>query len=88
MRKAALAALAAVIVALSVTFGVRFVPVTEDCLADGSFPVWMLEAQDYDGGGIACGLPLWQAPLDADWRMYCTGLCQEPNPSDVRFPQP
>jgi hypothetical protein len=48
----------------------------------------MLEAQDYDGGGIACELPKWQAPPNADWRMYCTGLCQEPNPSDVRFPQP
>jgi hypothetical protein len=56
-------------------------------MADGSFPVWMLEAQDYDGSGIACGLPLWQGlHPDADWRMYCTGLCQEPNPSDVRFP--
>ena len=47
-------------------------------MADGSFPVWMLEAQDYDGGGIACGLPLWQAPPGADWRMYCTGLCGPP----------
>jgi hypothetical protein len=84
MRNTALAALAAVIVALSVWV----LTPREGCMADGTFPVWMLEAQDYDGGGIACGLPLWQAPPGADWRMYCTGLCQEPNPSDVKFPQP
>ena len=92
MRNAALAAvtaLAAVVVAWSVIFAVRFLPYSEGCWADGSFPVWMLEAQDYDGGGIACSLPLWQGLYPgADWRMYCTGLCQEPNPSDVRFPQP
>ena len=82
---AALTALAAVVLALSAWF----LTAPEGCWADGSFPVWMLEAQDYDGGGIACSLPLWQGLYPgADWRMYCTGMCREPNPSDVRFPQP
>ena len=54
---------------------VWFLTPREGCMADGSFPVWMLEAQDYDGGGIACGLPLWQAPPGADWRMQTARDC-------------
>ena len=88
MRNAALSAVVAVIVALAVAYSVWFLtPPTGACYSDAAFPVWMLEAQNYDGSGIACELPLWQAPPRADWRLYCTGLCQEPDPSDVGFPQ-
>jgi hypothetical protein len=47
---------------------------------DGSLPVWMIEAQDYDGGGCAEVLPSYQAPPDADWTPYCIGLCQQLEP--------
>jgi hypothetical protein len=56
---------------------------------DGIAPVWMLQAQHYNGGGCYEVLPSEQAPPNADWRPYCTGLCEPgTNPSDVRFPQP
>jgi len=89
MRNAALSALVAVIVALAVAYSVWFLtPLTRECFSDGAFPVWMLKAQDYDGLGCAYPLPSDQAPPHADWRLYCTGLCGGPNPSDVSFPQP
>jgi hypothetical protein len=42
---------------------------------DGSVPAWMIEAQDYDGGGCAEVLPTSEAPADADWSPYCLGYC-------------
>jgi hypothetical protein len=42
---------------------------------DGSYPKWMLDAQGYKGGGCAHVLPSNQAPPDADWTMYCLGMC-------------
>lgn len=48
----------------------------------------MLEAQDYDGSGCAEELPFWEAPPDADWRMYCTGMCDMSTNPDVKFPRP
>jgi hypothetical protein len=67
-------------------FALFSVPTSYVC--DGAFPVWMLEAQDYDGGGCAWELPAWQAPPDADWRMFCTGVCLDyRNPKGVSFPQ-
>jgi hypothetical protein len=47
---------------------------------DGTVPVWMLVAQDYDGGGCAEILPSYRAPPDADWTPYCIGLCQRLEP--------
>jgi hypothetical protein len=82
--------LAGLIVALVAVgaYVVVFEPMTREIWCDGSLPVWMLEAQDYDNGGCAEMLPWWQAPPDADWRMYCTGMCDpSSNPSDVSFPQ-
>lgn len=65
-----------------------FEPWPHDYFCDGTFPVWMLEVQDYNGGGCAEMLPRWQAPSDADWRLYCTGMCDpRSNPSGVSFPQ-
>jgi hypothetical protein len=52
--------------------------VTIQC--DGSLPVWMLEAQNYDGGGCAEPLPFWQAPPNADWTEHCMGMCAGDNP--------
>ena len=61
---------------------------TRPIYCGGSFPAWMLEAQDYDNSGCAEVLPSEEAPPDADWRMYCTGLCDpDANPSDVSFPR-
>ena len=50
---------------------------------DISVPRWMLEAQDYKGGGCARELPFWEAPPDADWTMVCLGMCPvlPPEPS-------
>ena len=45
---------------------------------DASLPVWMLEAQGYDGGGCAELLPSHEAPADADWTLYCMGMCDGP----------
>jgi hypothetical protein len=42
---------------------------------DGSLPRWMLYAQDYDGGGCAHVLPSSQAAPNADWTLYCMGMC-------------
>ncbi len=47
---------------------------------DGNLPVWMLEAQDYDGGGCAEPLPFWQAPPNADWTEHCMGMCAGDHP--------
>lgn len=44
-------------------------------MCDGAYPVWMLEAQDYDGGGCVEVLPSSEAPPNADWRSYCVGMC-------------
>jgi hypothetical protein len=42
----------------------------------------MLEAQGYEGGGCAEVLPTSEAPANADWLLYCVGMCdvasQEP----------
>ena len=46
---------------------------TRDCYSDGSFPRWMLDAQDYDGSGFACVLPSHEAPPNADWTLQSTG---------------
>lgn len=55
---------------------------TRTYVCDGAFPVWMLEAQDYDNGGCAYVLPSDQAPPDADWRIQCTGVCLDsPDPN-------
>lgn len=70
--------------ALTVWFTVQ----TRDIACDASFPVWMLEAQDYHGSGCAEELPFWEAPPDADWRMYCTGMCDMSTNPDVKFPRP
>jgi hypothetical protein len=47
---------------------------------DGALPVWMLNAQDYNGGGCAEVLPSHEAPPDADWTLYCMGLCDRFEP--------
>ena len=54
--------------------------VTVSIQCDGNLPVWMLEAQDYDGGGCAEVLPFWQAPPNADWTEHCMGMCAGDNP--------
>jgi len=43
---------------------------------DGNFPRWVLEAQNYDGGGCAYELPWFLAPPGADWTTYCTMWCE------------
>ena len=48
---------------------------SQTIVCDGVFPQWVLDAQDYDGGGCAEALPLDQAPENADWTPVCTGLC-------------
>jgi hypothetical protein len=48
-------------------------PTTIQC--DGSVPIWMIEAQDYDDSGCAEVLPSGQAPPKADWTPYCLGMC-------------
>jgi len=50
-------------------------PVVQTAQCDGSAPRWMLEAQDYDGGGCALVFPSEEAPANADWTPYCLGLC-------------
>jgi hypothetical protein len=47
---------------------------------DGSLPIWMLEAQDYDGGGCAEVLPSHMAPPDANWTHYCMAMCDRMEP--------
>jgi hypothetical protein len=42
---------------------------------DGSIPTWMIDSQDYNGGGCAEILPDWRAPANADWTPYCLGMC-------------
>ena len=83
-----LAGLVVALVAVGAFYVWRFEPLTREYICDGGFPVWMLEAQDYDNGGCAWVLPAWEAPPNADWRMYCTGMCDpSSNPSDVHFPR-
>jgi hypothetical protein len=87
--KRLLAGLVVVLVAAGAFYVWRFGALTRDIYCDSAFPVWMLEAQNYDGDGCAEVLPSGEAPPDADWRMYCTGMCiSGPNPADVHFPQP
>ena len=50
-------------------------PVTSSLICDGAVPVWMLEEQGYAGGGCAWVLPSSEAPPGADWRVYCTAMC-------------
>ena len=47
---------------------------------DGSLPIWMLEAQNYQGGGCAEVLPSHEAPANADWTLYCMGMCDHMEP--------
>jgi hypothetical protein len=42
---------------------------------DGAYPRWMLEATGYGVGGCAQALPSNAAPPNADWTMYCIGMC-------------
>lgn len=48
---------------------------THTIQCDGTMPTWMIEAQDYDGGGCAEVLPSQAAPPGADWTPYCLGYC-------------
>lgn len=48
---------------------------------DGSLPRWMIDAQDYNGGGCAEVLPTSEAPANADWSPYCLGYCDLTAPS-------
>ena len=74
-RRAKLAMLfGALAVALGVGLFMRG-PVVRTILCDGSLPRWMLEAQDYRGGGCAEVLPISDAPPGADWSPYCLGMC-------------
>jgi hypothetical protein len=53
-------------------------------------PVWMLEAQDYDGGGCVEVYPSQAAPPNADWRLHCVGMCNRadyPANQEYRFPR-
>lgn len=60
--------------------------VVTEIYCDGALPVWMLTAQDYDGGGCAEVLPTSAAPPNADWRLYCLGLCAiYPTNEEYRF---
>lgn len=52
-----------------------FKPVQHTIMCDGSFPRWMLQAQDYKGGGCAEVFPTSEAPPNADWTMICTAMC-------------
>jgi len=54
-------------------------PIVTEMWCDGAYPVWMLEAQDYNGGGCVEVYPSHVAPPKADWRPYCVGMC---NPAD------
>ena len=67
-------AIALLVGAAAVAF-VYFTPVPRTIMCDGTFPRWMLQAQDYDGGGCAEVLPSSAAPPNADWTMICTGMC-------------
>ncbi len=53
---------------------------------DGAAPQWMLDAQDYDGGGCYEELPWWEKPPNAAETMICLGVCvsTEARPSDGR----
>ena len=42
---------------------------------DGALPRWMLEPQGYELAGCADVYPSHQAPADADWTLYCLGMC-------------
>ena len=64
-----------IVLVVMVTF---YRDVTHLVQCDGSLPVWMLERQDYDGGGCARGYPTHAAPSDADWTQYCMALCDGP----------
>lgn len=67
-------------IAVVVTVAIVFVgPAVRQRQCDGAFPVWMLQEQDYDDGGCVDVLPSSEAAPDADWRLYCVGLC---NPAD------
>jgi len=61
------------LLAVAVIIAVRPEVRTHQC--DGSLPRWMIEAQDYNGGGCAEVLPTHDAPPGADWSPYCLGYC-------------
>jgi len=64
-------------------------PAVTGAWCDGAYPVWMLEAQDYDGGGCVEVYSSHGAPPNADWRLYCVGLCnpaEYPANQDYDFP--
>jgi hypothetical protein len=48
---------------------------TRTIICDGVHPQWVLDAQDYDGGGCVEAIPFDQAPPGADWTPVCTGYC-------------
>jgi hypothetical protein len=50
---------------------------------DGTVPTWMIQAQDYNGGGCAEVLPTNAAPPNADWTPYCLGLCTYGSPEPL-----
>ena len=56
-------------------------PRVRDCYYDTAVPVWMLTAQDYQGECVEL-LPSGDAPPDADWRLYCTGMCLRDYPAN------
>lgn len=67
------------VISITMLLVVALAPVTREIWCDGAYPVWMLEAQEYGGGGCVEVLPSSEAPPNADWRNYCVGLC---NPSE------
>jgi len=64
---------------ITVILFVALAPMAREVWCDGSYPVWMLQAQEYAGGGCVEVLPSSEAPPHADWRNYCVGLC---NPAE------
>ena len=78
MSRAARAIGALVIIGLFVVIGsIAPTPQLRLYWCDGYMPLWMLEAQRYDGGGCAIELPFWEAPPNADWTQVCLGLCPD-----------
>ena len=67
---------AALVVGAVVVVGLLFLgPVVRGYYCDGAAPKWMLDAQNYDGGGCYEVLPEWQKPPNADETLICLGVC-------------
>jgi hypothetical protein len=77
--KGLVAASVAVLLALVVIAAWGMYGTTTGFQCDGTIPTWMIEAQDYDGGGCAEVLSPWKAPPPplADWTPYCLGMCTD-----------